>query len=249
MTHIFGDNIDQLENLFIFAEIGLVTSSVKHIDIRHIFNISKPVEGTAITGVPISTANFQKLFYGTPDNSDDGVGFNPDQKATPFSFTRSHVIKDSADGIKIKAYYNLAQDDTDTTNRGKYAWSDTSGTVSGLHFEEKVLPVWMNDMGCMDENYLSTASLLRLKKELHSGELLNCGSYDIYGYNWGEFETEYEAQTGRTFAADTLSGSVAPPAVTAGAGANVALDIMVSNSNSLAKNILFRISYTVTATG
>tara|TARA_B110000208_G_scaffold172363_1_gene215358 strand:- start:1589 stop:2341 length:753 start_codon:yes stop_codon:yes gene_type:complete len=250
MTHIFGDNIDQLDDLFIFAEIGMATSSIRQIDLRHIFNISKPVTGDIITGVPISTANFQKLFYGTPDNSDDGVGFDTEQKATPFSFTSSHVINDSTEGVKLKAYYNLAQDDTIATDKGKYAWSETSSTNSGLHFEEKVISVWLHDMGCMDENNLSTASLVRLKKELHRGEFLNCGSYDIYAYNWGDFETEYEKHTGRTFAADTVAASApgATTVVTAGS-ANVALDIMLSNSNPLAKNILLRVSYTVTATG
>lgn len=248
MTHIFGDNDTQLEDLFIFAEIGMATSSVRHIDNQHIFNISKPVTGDNITGVPISTANFQKLFYGTPDNSDDGIGFDPEQKATPFSFTSSHVIKDSPDGIKIKAYYNLAQDDTITTDKGKYAWSETSSTNSGLHFEEKVIPVWLHDMGCMDENNLSMASLVRLKKELHTGELLNCGSYDIYGYCWGDFETEYKIHTGRSFAVDTVAASDSG-VVPAGTGANVGIDIMLTNSNPMAKNILLRVSYTVTATG
>lgn len=237
MTHICGD-IDQLEDLFIFAEIGLTTSSVQQIDSKHIFNISKPVLGVDIVGIPISLTNFQLVFYGTSDNSIDGISFDTTQKTKPFTLTRSYDINNTDNGKLIKSYYNFYQDNTDLTDPGKYAWSSVSSTIPGLHFEERVLPVWINDIGCGEDN-LSVTSLVRLKQELHSGEILNNGSYDIYGYNWGEFETGYQAQTDRTFASDVATAN----------GANVAIDIMLTNSNSMTKNILLRVSYTVTTTG
>jgi hypothetical protein len=253
MSHSYNNIVDPLENLFIFAEIGLNTSALQQIDDKHTFNISKPESRQDIVGIPISTSNFQKVFYGTADNSEDGVSFDHTKKATPFSFTRSSTIKDTPNGLLLKSYYNLSQEQL-----GRYAWSDSTDSEPGLHLEDKVLPVWMNDMGCMDEENLSMSSLVRLKKELHSGEILNCGSYDIYGYRWGEFEKEYKVQTNREFANDTRASqdAIGSPgtsdykqAVSAGNGANVALDIILSNSNSMAKNILIRISFTVTATG
>lgn len=248
MSHTFHEGIEPLTNLFVFAEMGLATATLQQIDDKHIFNISKPVAGTTIVGIPISTSIFQKLFYGTVDDEDvDGISFDSTKKNTKFSLTRPSAIKDTTDGAIINSYYKLS---AGTNDVGKYAWSDTDGIVPGLHFEEKVLPTWMDDMGCMDEDNLSMSSLVRLKQELHSGETINCGSYDIYGYKWGEFEYEYKKQTGVDFSVDTQVGDpTASPPIEAGTGANVALDIMLSNSNSLAKNILLRISFTVTATG
>ena len=246
MSHTFNDGIEPLTNLFVFAEMGLATATLQQIDDKHIFNISKPVAGTTIVGIPISTGVFQKLFYGTVDDEDvDGISFDSTKKATKFSLAIPSTIKGTVNGELIKKYYNLS-----LVTDGKYAWNDTEGTVAGLHFEEKALPTWMHDMGCMDEDNLSMSSLVRLKQELHSGETINCGSYDIYGYKWGEFEYEYKKQTGVDFSVDTQVGDpTASPPIEAGTGANVALDIMLSNSNSLAKNILLRISFTVTATG
>lgn len=228
---------------FVFAEIGVSTPALESVDSAHTFHVGQPITDVAITAqvpVTLTLADFGRLFYGVAD-VDQTTGVAPPASGTTddnreFRLIPSHIFKAGA-ADALKAYYNLWE----TGANGKYGWTDVASAVPGIHLEDKLIPVWMRDMGCIDEERLALGSLVQLKKNLHKAEVLNCGVYNIFGYSYGDMKAEYNKQS-----SDDFETVAAPPVPTAAATyANVALDLIISNATTNAKNVLVRISFRV----